>query len=254
MKSKNLNAFPSEVAKELRTYVYRLIDPRNGQTFYVGKGRGDRVFAHVNDKLDRSADDWEDRLKRIRDIRLAGLEVVHVIHRHGLDDRTALEVEAALMDAYPGLTNLAGGKGSSDRGSMHATQILSRFSAETATIRDEDRALLITVNHSSLELPLLDATRFAWKIDVKKARAAKVILATVRGLIKGAYVAIDWFEATPKNFPDMAKGREVKGRYGFIGKEAPASVQRRFLDKRVPDRFRKQGAANPIKYTWNRTR
>lgn len=28
-------------------YVYRLIDPRTYETFYVGKGCGDRVFQHT---------------------------------------------------------------------------------------------------------------------------------------------------------------------------------------------------------------
>lgn len=36
--------FPPGVTEMLNFYVYRLIDPRNGQTFYVGKGRGNRVF------------------------------------------------------------------------------------------------------------------------------------------------------------------------------------------------------------------
>ncbi|MGI9440198.1 MAG: hypothetical protein ACR2OT_04365, partial [Parvibaculales bacterium] len=39
--------FPPEVAKQLGYYVYRLIDPRNGETFYVGKGKNDRVFEHA---------------------------------------------------------------------------------------------------------------------------------------------------------------------------------------------------------------
>ena len=30
-------------------YVYRLVDPRTLQTFYVGKGKGSRVFDHVRD-------------------------------------------------------------------------------------------------------------------------------------------------------------------------------------------------------------
>jgi hypothetical protein len=29
--------FPVGVAERLKWYVYRLIDPRNGETFYVGK-------------------------------------------------------------------------------------------------------------------------------------------------------------------------------------------------------------------------
>lgn len=33
--------FSKEVAEQLQYYVYRLIDPRNGQTFYVGKGNND---------------------------------------------------------------------------------------------------------------------------------------------------------------------------------------------------------------------
>ena len=39
--------FPPEVFKQLKNYVYRLIDPRNGETFYIGKGSGNRVFDHI---------------------------------------------------------------------------------------------------------------------------------------------------------------------------------------------------------------
>jgi hypothetical protein len=41
------DSFPAGVAEQLKWYVYRLIDPRNGETFYVGKGRDNRVFAHA---------------------------------------------------------------------------------------------------------------------------------------------------------------------------------------------------------------
>lgn len=73
-------SFKPEVAGKLRTYVYRLIDPRNGETFYVGKGQGNRVFAHIREQVDE--DDPTNKLLRIRDIHLAGFEVAHVIHRH----------------------------------------------------------------------------------------------------------------------------------------------------------------------------
>ena len=39
--------FNTEVSESLGNYVYRLIDPRNGETFYVGKGKGNRVFQHA---------------------------------------------------------------------------------------------------------------------------------------------------------------------------------------------------------------
>ena len=104
--------FTNEVAAELKSYVYRLIDPRNGETFYVGKGQGNRLFDHIQDelKLDAKKDaDLDPKVGRIRDIKSAQLEVGHIVHRHGMDEKTALQVEAALMDAYPGLLNRAGG-------------------------------------------------------------------------------------------------------------------------------------------------
>lgn len=45
--SSKYELFPPEVVEKLKSYVYRLIDPRNGETFYVGKGKGNRVFSHV---------------------------------------------------------------------------------------------------------------------------------------------------------------------------------------------------------------
>jgi hypothetical protein len=150
-------SFPPNVVSKLKAYVYRLIDPRNGETFYVGKGRGNRVFAHIRDELSQEGDELSDKLKRIREIRLAGFEVAHVIHRHGMDDATAFEVEAALMDAYPGLTGIAGGIGSNDYGAMHAQEIIRRYSAPAADFRH--RAILISVNRSADATSLYEATR-----------------------------------------------------------------------------------------------
>ncbi len=245
MARENSESFPSEVASKLKTYVYRLIDPRNGETFYIGKGRGDRVFAHSRAEEQLEGDDVDNKMKRIREIRLAGFEVAHVIHRHGMDDKTAFEVEAALIDAYPGLTNIVGGAGSYDYGVMHAREILRRYSAEPAVFKH--KALLISVNRTAAERSLYEATRYAWKINLARARQADVILGTIQGLIVGAFVAERWLDATPENFP----GREgVPGRRGFEGHEAPDAIKRLYVNKRVPDEYRKRGAASPIKYTW----
>lgn len=245
MKQLESESFPPDVAAKLKWYVYRLIDPRNGETFYVGKGRGNRIFSHIRTERDLEGDDFDNKIKRIREIRLAGFEVAHVIHRHAMDEKTALEVEAALIDAYPGLTNVAGGTGSSDYGVMHAKEILRRYAAEPAVF--QHRALLISVNRSAAQTSLYEATRYAWKISRSKAKEAEVILATLQGLIVGAFVADDWLPATSANFP----GREdVPGRVGFIGREAPAHIGELYVGKRVPDEYRKPGATNPVKYTW----
>lgn len=54
-------------------------------------------------ELGNDADTLTNKLQRIRDIRVDGFEVGHVIHRRGMDQQTAFEVEAALIDAYPWL-------------------------------------------------------------------------------------------------------------------------------------------------------
>jgi len=43
------------VIQRLDHYVYRLIDPRNGETFYVGVGKWKRVLDHVRGVLEQGA-------------------------------------------------------------------------------------------------------------------------------------------------------------------------------------------------------
>ena len=243
MPKSKIESFPPEVAEKLQYYVYRLIDPRNGETFYIGKGKENRVFAHARGDIED--DSLSEKMSRIRSIHLAGLDVGHVIHRHGLSEKVSFEVEAALIDAYPGITNIMDGHGNSDFGAAHSSEIIKKYSAETEEF--QHKVLLISVNRSALESSVYEATRYAWRLSHKKADQAEIILATVQGLIVGAFVADSWLEATIENFP----GKEpVEGRYGFIGKEAPSEIQNLYVGKRTPDEYRKKGASNPIKYTW----
>ncbi len=242
-------SFSEEIIEKLGFYVYRLIDPRNGETFYVGKGKGNRVFAHVAGEQDANTDELSDKLQRIREIILAGFDVAHVIHRHGLDNKTAIEVESALIDAYPGVTNIAMGYNADERGVMHANEIIERYQAPIAEFRHN--LVIINVNRTASERSLYEAVRYAWKISPKKADGADYVLAAQRGLIVGAFVATSWLPATPENFPGTAAPRE--GRWGFVGHEAPIHIQKLYIRKRIPDSFRKKGAANPIRYVFNST-
>ena len=56
IKKEEIKEFSPEVCREIGYYVYRLVDPRNGQTFYVGKGKNNRVFAHAKRALKDCAD------------------------------------------------------------------------------------------------------------------------------------------------------------------------------------------------------
>jgi hypothetical protein len=235
--------FSEAVAAKLLHYVYRLIDPRYGETFYVGKGIGNRVFAHVRGELGADADTLTDKLQTIRDIRNDGFDVIHVVHRHGMDEATAFEVEAALIDAYPETSNSIGGR-DDIRGLMHAKQIIERYEAKEIIFHHS--AILINVSHTAPESDCLyEAVRHAWKLDPSKAKQAKVVLAVDKGLVIGVFIAEKWLEATAQNFP----GREDRsGRWGFVGHVAPQDVADLYLRHRLPDHMRKRGAANPIRY------
>lgn len=239
-----MDKFPSEVVEKLKSYVYRLIDPRNGETFYVGRGIGNRLYSHILDELGKESDEVGDKLRRIREIRLAGFDVAHVVHRHGMDPSAAKEVEAALIDAYSGLTNIMGGESSGERGVMHADEIVRGYLTQPAVF--EHRALLISVNRSALELPLYEATRFAWKLSQKRAEETEVVLASEKGIIRGAFIPEKWLEATADNFPGRP---DEPGRLGFIGREAPSEIKSIYVGRRIPDDYR-FGTANPIRYTW----
>ena len=98
-----------------------------------------------------------------------------------------------------------------------------------------------------MEASLYEATRYAWKVALKKASEAEVILSVIQGAIVGAFVADKWLEATKENFPDR---EPMPKRYAFEGTPAPEELVQKYVGKRVPDSYRKRGAANPIKYTW----
>jgi len=243
---------PIGVAEKLGYYVYRLIDPRNGETFYVGKGHGDRIFQHANDELKLDPQDnglLDTKMQRIHDIRSAGLEVGHVIHRHGIEDEaTAFQIEAAVIDAYPGLANRVGGQ-SSDFGVAHVEELIATYAAEP--FEPAHRLLLINIRNTYEEgsRSTYDAVRYAWAVgkDARKARRAEFVLAHVQGLVRGVFKPTKWMEATKQNFPMF---EAVPGRWGFEGEEADETIQNRYLKKRIPDEYRPKGAANPIRYTF----
>ncbi len=247
MNQYDIKEFPTEVIDEIKYYVYRLIDPRNGETFYVGKGKGNRVFNHMKCAIKKEeSDDLSDKLSTIREIRNSGLNVIHVIHRHGMDEKTSIEVEAALIDAYPGVTNIQGGHSSNDYGPMNSIEIINKYAAEEANIIHN--VLMITINKSIADNEIYDAVRFAWKVNIKKAAQSDYVLSVKQGIIYGIFVVEQWKEANKINFPEFNVDRD--GRYGFVGKEAEDAIKQLYMHKRIPEKFRQKGAANPIKYNF----
>lgn len=241
--------FPAEVAERLKWYVYRLIDPRNGETFYVGKGRGDRIFQHAKGALAASKDEDAVDLKfqRIKDVAAAGLEVAHVIHRHGIEDENgAFQVEAALIDAYPGLTNRVSGHGAEDYGVRHVEEIIAEYKAQPFEATEPLILISIAKSYEDETKDIYDAVRGCWRIDSHKVGRFKLVLAHRRGLVLGAFRPREWLPATKANFPWLSE--DIPGRFGFVGEPAEEAVASAYVRKRVPDVYRAKGAANPVRF------
>lgn len=227
------------MVEKIGNYVYRLIDPRNNETFYVGKGKGNRVFEHVKCAI-VNFDDHEDavsaKFSKIKEIHDAGFEVDHIIHRHDLTDDAVLEVEAALIDAYPNLTNIQGGYGSGSKGPLSVEELNDKYDLPIIDTPPAEKLVLININKVENKYDrniVLNQTQVSWKVSLEKVKKADYVLSVVRGVVVGAFVAKEWLPATNANFPHLIPpGGEVIGRKGFLGEPAPEDVWEKFVGAR----------------------
>ena len=88
--------FNPSVIEALQYYVYCLVDPRDNRIFYIGKGKGNRVFQHAKASLNENEHSL--KLDIIRSILKEGKEVKHYIIRHNLTEETAITLESTLID------------------------------------------------------------------------------------------------------------------------------------------------------------
>lgn len=245
-----IKKFSKEVKSKLNYYVYMLIDPRNGQTFYVGKGKGNRVFAHVNDALadyegesyiEKDDDDTTNKIQQIKDIRRAGLEVMHIIVKHNMDEDTAFAVEAALIDTLPGLANEVKGHHSNDFGIANAEQLQKRYSLKEYKEPDFDY-MMIKITNGILEdrgNNEYEACRSAWKYRKSKLEKYKYVLCVLHGVVINVFEPEYW----------QNDSRAISGRYEFVGREAPKEIKDKFVGYRIPARFTKKGLASPVLFS-----
>lgn len=104
--------------------------------------------------------------------------------------------------------------------------------------------LLIFIGRSHDEgRDVYDAVRWAWKVNVQRAREYELVLARYKKEVVGAYRPQEWLAATPGNFPGLKTAE--RGRWGFRGKPAEPEVWDYYVGKQVPNRYIGQ---NPVRY------
>jgi hypothetical protein len=234
-------AFLPGVAERLGWYVYALRDPRDAAIFYVGKGKGQRVYQHARHARSVPGETGRQlKLDRIREIHREGLEVDVEIVRHRIDNEdAAYEIEAAVIDSLAlvgvDLTNLTSGHGRA-RGWQPLEEIIVRYVAEPATISPDCRVVLIRISRefrtSQTPEELYESTRNWWKMAPHRHNP-EFAFSVYGGIVRAVYRIETWRQ-------------DERGRWEFDGTRDPA-MEDLYVWKDV-SRWLPAGAQNPIKY------
>ena len=220
--------FSTAMCEKIGFYVYCLVDPRNENIFYVGKGVGNRVFQHAEGVIKATAKD-SDKIQLIKDIIQQGLKPRYYILRHQLTDTEALEYEALAIDLLSlvknqqqPLTNIQGGKHSSKKGLMPLEEILRKYDPQQLETKlpivlitiDKEYDKLKSLHKQGLYLSdearaeqIYERTRKSWVIGDDRYKA-KYAVAVYRGWTVAAYEIKKWYPS-----------EEYEGRWAFNGIE-----------------------------------
>ena len=110
----------------------------------------------------------------------------------------------------------------------------------------EEPLILISIGKTWKERDVYEAVRGLWKLNLKRAKNYKLLLAHVRGVVRGAYRPKKWLKGTAENFPH--DGGNFPERIDFVGTKAEPEVWERYVGKRVPTKYRKRGAQASARY------
>lgn len=176
-----MTEFSPAVCERIEYYIYALVDPRSKKVFYIGKGKGNRVFQHAQGvvklmSLDENENEDTLKISTIKDILKEGLTPSYYILRHGisvdniavkhrkvaeketekekkdaLSEGIAFELESLLIDFLssdlfvPGaeLSNIQSGHDQKERGIKTVEEIQLLYDPEKADVRPEDGLILV---------------------------------------------------------------------------------------------------------------
>ena len=208
--------FDQKVCEAIGFYVYALRDPQFRSIFYIGKGVGNRCFAHIEEARKNGRD--TEKLRTIRNLLDAGFGVDIDIVRHHLDEATAFAVEAALIDVLElvdgGDNEVAGHHVKHGLNSAEEIQIL--YGAEP--LIPKEPLLLIKINQQWQLGMTMDqvgkSVSWYWRMDIKRAENASYVLAVAHGIVRGVFKAPE-FRHIPASEAEQLMDPKAKGKVCF---------------------------------------
>ena len=249
-----IHNFSPKTIEALGYYVYVYSDPDTKKPFYVGKGKGNRAFQHLDDQSEN------DKVRKIAEIKARGKEPLIEILVHGLDEETALKVEAAAIDliGIDHLTNQQRGHDSSTYGKIEVSMLEARYVRKKLSLEDiKHNVILIRINklyrNDMTPLELYEATRGYWHVNSQQAYKVEYVFSIYDGMVIEIYQPMQWFPglSTFTTRQELVTEERCKPRYEFVGKIADADVRDLYVGKSVADFF-SRGEQNPVKYIWGK--
>ncbi|MFY7999429.1 MAG: LEM-3-like GIY-YIG domain-containing protein [Candidatus Kapaibacteriota bacterium] len=207
--------FDSSAQEQLGYYVYGLLDPRENNStkpFYIGKGKGNRVFSHaqgVHDEI-KTIEDESGALSAkeslIAEIIKEGHAVLHIIFRYGLSEDEAFSLEAAIIDIvdymHPGtLTNIQGGHGR-QQGIMTVAELLRILNTKPVNPSKAYPIVFLFPIHKALRAgsTVYDATRSSWRVSpVQQGYKDAIGVGLDGGIEKGSFSIDAWHPVSGTN-------------------------------------------------------
>lgn len=199
--------FNQRTIEALAYYVYALVDPRDNKIFYIGKGKGNRVFQHAKDALKEN--DVSLKLDYIRAILKEGKRVKLYILRHNLTEDVAYVLESTLIDMLTynkfnrinQLTNLVAGHHQWDEGIRNIDEINEIYNCPKLKINKGETLLLVSLNKSFNQakangvyrrIDIYEATRKYWFIRKNAPNTIKYVLGVYKGVVRSVLEVKSW--------------------------------------------------------------
>ena len=193
-----MQKFSNHTITALKSYVYGLKYPHSDkQYFYIGKGKGNRVFSHINQKIKSGIKD--PKYDIIQSLKKLGGPEIDII-RHGLTSDEALLLEATLIDVFgvKQITNKVKGVDTSQFGIVSVIDIEAAYKGKEFTRNITAVCFKISrAWHKDMSEELLyNKIRGSWSLNIKRAEKAEYGIGVYGGVIRGIYKICNWEQVT----------------------------------------------------------
>ena len=218
-------------------YVYCEINEDNKRIpIYVGKGKSDRFFSHLNNLNDISNKKNRKIINLIKENRL-GIDIL----AYNLTDKTALAIESACIDlmGIENLENIVRGKGENIK-RVPLDELTNLLTEKTVKVHHDHRGVAILINKHYKptfgDLEIFEITRGIWNkriVTTCEKNNVKYAYATFNGVVKDVYLIHSWVPAgTQEYFSRSLDPERLKtAKWEFVGKKAPNKIRELYVGK-----------------------